>query len=131
VLSLHKFPEVVGNKKKLTRGSLIQPLRNWDLALPVSKRDLSIRYNFVLTSDIMLVKICRTNFLFFYKMDERFYAFIGLWGLFYKGRDHRADVNIIFTGQDNVAIGFFRNKMMDNRKRQDCLIITRKHLRIS
>jgi hypothetical protein len=64
-------------------------------------------------------------------MAERFYAFIGLWGLFYKGRDQRTDVKILFTGQDNATIGFFRNKMMDNRKRRDCLIITKKHLRIS
>jgi hypothetical protein len=52
-------------------------------------------------------------------MAERFYAFIGLWGLFYKGRDQRTDVKILFTGQDNATIGFFRNKMMDNRKRRD------------
>ena len=52
-------------------------------------------------------------------MDGRFYAFLGLWGMFYKGRDQREDVNILFTRQDNGNIGFFRDKMMDNRKRQD------------
>jgi hypothetical protein len=50
-------------------------------------------------------------------MVERFYAFIGLWGLFYKGRDHGIDVKILFTEQDNAVVGFFRNKMMDSRKR--------------
>jgi hypothetical protein len=118
MLSLCKFPEVVGKKKKLTRGNLIQPLRNWDLALPVSKRDLSIRYNFVLTLDIRLVKICRTELFVFYKMVERVYTFIGLWGLFYKGRDQGTDVKILFTRKDNATIGFFRNKIMDNRKRR-------------
>jgi hypothetical protein len=47
MLSLCKFPEVVERQKKFTRGNFIQPLRNWDLALPVSERDLSVRFNFV------------------------------------------------------------------------------------
>jgi hypothetical protein len=50
-------------------------------------------------------------------MAESFYAFIGLWGLFYKGRYQRMDVNIPLTGKDNATIVFFRNKMMDNRKK--------------
>ena len=64
-------------------------------------------------------------------MVERFYAFIGLWGLFYKGRYQGKDVKILFTVQDNETIGFFRNKMMDIRKGKDWLIITKKHLIIS
>jgi hypothetical protein len=40
------------------------------------------------------------------------YASIGLWGLFYKGRDQRTDLKIPFTGKDNATVGFFRNKMM-------------------
>ena len=98
MLSLCKFPEVVGKQEKLTRCNLIQPLRNWDLALPVLERDLSIRYNFVLMSNIRLVKICRTELFVFYKMVERFYAFIGIRGMFYKGRYQRTYVNIIFIG---------------------------------
>jgi hypothetical protein len=47
MLSLCKFPKVVKRKKKFTRGNFIQPLQNWDLALPVSQRDLSVRFNFV------------------------------------------------------------------------------------
>jgi hypothetical protein len=55
----------------------------------------------------------------FYKMAESFYASIGLWGLFYIGRDQRTDIKILFTGQDNATIGFFSNKMMVSRKRRD------------
>jgi hypothetical protein len=47
MLALCKFPEVVKGEKKFTRGNLNQPLRNWDLALPVSERDLSVRFRFV------------------------------------------------------------------------------------
>jgi hypothetical protein len=47
MLSLCKFPEVVVSKKKFIRGNLNQPLRNWELALPVSERDLSVRFRFV------------------------------------------------------------------------------------
>jgi len=47
MLALCKFPEVVKGQKKFTRGNLNQPLRNWDLALPVSERDLSVRFRFV------------------------------------------------------------------------------------
>jgi hypothetical protein len=49
-------------------------------------------------------------------MAGRFYAFLGLWGHFYKGKDQRKYVKILFTGKDNATIGFFRNKMMDNKK---------------
>jgi hypothetical protein len=77
MLSLCKFPEVVGKQKKLTRGNLIQPLRNWDLALPVSERDLSVRFNFVLKSDIRLVKICRTELFVFIKWLKGFTHSLG------------------------------------------------------
>jgi hypothetical protein len=48
--------------------------------------------------------------------ENRVYASIGLWGLFYKDRDQRTYIKILFTGQDNATIGFFRNKVMDSRK---------------
>ena len=47
MLTLCKFLDVVGKKKKLTRGNFIQPLLNWDLSLPVSERDLSVRFRYV------------------------------------------------------------------------------------
>jgi hypothetical protein len=107
VLSLSKFPEVVETQNKFTRGNFIQPLRNWDLALPVSERDLSVRFNFVLNSYIRLVKKCRIELFVFIKLLKRSYASIGLWGLFYKGKDQRNRCKESFTGQDNATIGFF------------------------
>jgi hypothetical protein len=47
MLTLCKFPEVFGRYKKFIIGNFIQPLRNWNLACPVSKRDLSIRFRYV------------------------------------------------------------------------------------
>jgi hypothetical protein len=46
-----------------------------------------------------------------------FYASIRIWSLSYKGKDSRTDVKILFTGKDNATIGFFRNKMMESRKK--------------
>jgi hypothetical protein len=57
-------------------------------------------------------RICSWSFLVEIKNRT-----IGLWGLCYKGKDQRTDIKILFTGQDNATIGFFRNKVMDNRKR--------------
>ena len=50
-------------------------------------------------------------------MVERLYAFIGLWIPSYKGKDSIIDIQILFTGQDNATIGFFINKMMDDKKK--------------
>ena len=52
-------------------------------------------------------------------MAKRFYMSIGLWGLFYKGRDRRIYIKIPFTGQDNETTRFFGNKMMVSGGKRD------------
>jgi hypothetical protein len=46
VLALYNSQRLL-REEEINRGNLPKPLQNWDLALPVSERDLSLRFRSV------------------------------------------------------------------------------------